>query len=85
MHVSSCFVLDNAGDVRSRSLTCSAARCYFVAMCTTSGQQLDFEDHLPNADRGCGRADEREHGGQHPRSSSIGSTDSYYPSGPLLH
>ena len=54
-------------------------------MRTTSGQQLGFEDHLPNADRGCGRADEREHGGQHPRSSSIGSTDSYYPSGPLLH
>ena len=42
-------------------------------------------DHSPNADRGCGRVDEREHGGQHPRSSSIGSTDSYYPSRPLLH
>lgn len=53
-----------------------------VAMRTSSGQQLDSEDHSPNDDWDRGRADDREHGGRHSRSSSIGSTDNYHHSTP---
>ena len=49
-----------------------------VAMRTSSSQQIDSEDHSPNDDWDRGRADEREHGGRHSRSSSIGSIDNYY-------
>jgi hypothetical protein len=43
-----------------------------VAMRTSSGQQIDSEDHLSNASWDRGREDERDHQGRHSRSSSNG-------------
>jgi hypothetical protein len=50
-----------------------------VAMRTSSGQQLDTEEDLPNADDwNRGRTDERDHHGGHSRSSSNSSTGGNY-------
>ncbi|KAI9454394.1 hypothetical protein BJY52DRAFT_1427326 [Lactarius psammicola] len=50
-----------------------------VAMRTSSGQQNNSEEHSPITDEwNRGRADERDTHGQHSRSSSNGSTGTYY-------
>jgi hypothetical protein len=54
-----------------------------VAMRTSSGQPTTLEEHSPNADEwDRGRADERDFHGRQSRSSSTGSTGTYYHTTP---
>lgn len=73
-------ILDNSPDLEATP----DLILQLVAMRTSSGQQLDSEENSLNADRGRGRADERDHQGRHSRSSSSGSTstDRYYRAAP---